>query len=262
MKVGETAIEEEIKKEGCGGYVVDASNIKVMALDLSSLSSIKEFASQFLANENRLDFLVLNAGIMALPKLEFTDAGFEKQIGVNHFGHFYLTQLLQKKIQETPNTSGRIVVLTSVAHKHGEIVSEDLHYTKGRQYNGWKSYGQSKLANLLYAKALADRLKGTNITAVAVHPGVIQTNLWNQSLISKLIGNLITSKTIPQGAATTIFACVAPRVGTDCLRGAYLEDCSPSLPSKSGQDEDKILRNKLWTATEEQLAFATKKAGL
>ena len=178
MKAGEAAIDEEIKKEGCGGYVVDASNIKVMALDLSSLSSIKEFASQFLANENRLDFLVLNAGIMALPKLEFTDAGFEKQIGVNHFGHFYLTQLLQKKIQESPNTAGRIVVLSSSAHNFGSVQPEDLHYTKGRKYISWQAYGQSKLANLLHAKALADRLKGTDVTAVAVHPGVIKTNLW------------------------------------------------------------------------------------
>ena len=183
VKAGEDAIEEEIKKEGYGGYVVDATNIKVMALDLSSLSSIKAFVSEFLTNEKRLDFLVLNAGIMALPKLEFTDAGFEKQIGVNHFGHFYLTQLIQKKLEETPNTAGRIVVLSSSAHNFGSVKPDDLHYTKGRRYVSWEAYGQSKLANLLHAKALADRLKGTSLTAVAVHPGVIKTNLWRYTVI-------------------------------------------------------------------------------
>ena len=83
-----------------------------------------------------------------------------------------------------------------------------------------------------------------------------------RNFLLQILGNFIPSKTIPQGAATTIFACVAPRVGTDCLRGAYLEDCSPSLPSKSGQGEDKILRNKLWTATEEQLAFAIEQSNI
>lgn len=171
-------MKEELTKPGHGDYVVDTTNVVVKALDLNSLASVKAFAQDFLATEQRLDFLVLNAGIMALPKKECTDAGFEKQIGVNHFGHFYLTKLLLDKMKSTPDTAGRIVVLSSSAHNMGKVVVSDLHYTKGRAYAGWEAYGQSKLANLLFAKGLADRLKGTSLTAVSIHPGVIKTNLW------------------------------------------------------------------------------------
>lgn len=211
VKAGQDAIQSEIVQPGHGEYTVDPANIVVKALDLNSLASIKAFASDFLATEARLDFLVLNAGIMALPTKEYTDAGFERQIGVNHFGHFYLTQLLQEKLLSTPDTKGRVVVLSSSAHDMGKVIPSDLHYTKGnygsllsplplphllifarfiqshlspdpqsagRKYAAWEAYGQSKQANLLFAKGLADRLKGTAATALAVHPGVIQTNLW------------------------------------------------------------------------------------
>lgn len=177
---GQKAVTEEISVEGHGGYVVDPANIVVKALDLQSLASIKAFADEFKSTEPRLDFLVLNAGIMALPSLEYTDAGFEKQIGVNHFGHFYLTQLLLQKMTDDTSSAGRIVSLSSSAHEFGRIDCDDLHYRKGRRYAGWPAYGQSKLANILFSKELADRLKekSPHVTAVSVHPGVIQTNLW------------------------------------------------------------------------------------
>jgi NAD(P)-dependent dehydrogenase (short-subunit alcohol dehydrogenase family) len=175
---GEAAVKAELASRGHGGYVVDTSNVVVKALDLNSLPSIKAFADDFSATEDRLDFLILNAGIMALPRLERTDAGFERQIGVNHFGHAYLVQQLQNKMLATPDTSGRVVVLSSVAHTMGSVVPSDLHYKNGRRYAGWEAYGQSKLANLLFAKGLAHQLRGTPITAVSVHPGVIRTNLW------------------------------------------------------------------------------------
>ncbi len=178
VSAGEKAIKEEIIQPGHGNYTVDASNIVVKALDLNSLQSIKTFADEFNRTEERLDFLVCNAGIMALPNLEHTDAGFEKQIGVNHYGHFYLTKLILDKMLASPDTAGRIVVLASSAHTMGMVDVKDLHYTKGRQYRAWEAYGQSKLANILFAKGLADRLKDSPATAVSVHPGVIQTNLW------------------------------------------------------------------------------------
>lgn len=178
LEAGQAAVDTELLQPGLGGYAVDASNVRVMGLDLSSLQSIKAFADEFIQQEGRLDLLVLNAGIMALPKLELTDAGFEKQIGVNHFGHFYLTQLLLDKMRATPSTAGRIVVLSSSAHRFGDVRPDNLHFSKSRRYTPWGAYGQSKLANLLHAKGLADRLRGTGLTAVSVHPGVIKTNLW------------------------------------------------------------------------------------
>lgn len=178
---GEKAVATEIAKPGVGGYTSHPENIVVRALDLESLQSIKTFADEFLRTESRLDFLVLNAGIMALPHKEYTSAGFEKQIGVNHFGHFYLTQLLLAKMTNDPTSAGRIVSLSSVAHEQGRVICDDLHYKNGRSYRGWESYGQSKAANIFFAQELAERLKTDgkdHVTAVSVHPGVIQTNLW------------------------------------------------------------------------------------
>jgi NAD(P)-dependent dehydrogenase (short-subunit alcohol dehydrogenase family) len=199
VSAGETAVKDELAKAGHGGYTVDTSNVVVKALDLNSLASVKKFAQDFLATEDRLDFLVLNAGIMALPKLEYTDAGFEKQIGVNHFGHFYLVNLLKDKMLATPNTNGRIVVLSSVAHNMGSVVPADLHYKNGRTYSAWGGNGQSKMANLLFAKGLAERLKGTPLTAVSVHPGTIQTNLWKYVVLNfpSLLADFINLASLP-----------------------------------------------------------------
>lgn len=116
VKAGEAAIEHEVKQKGEGGYVVSSPDIKVMQLDLNSLASIKNFATEFLKSEERLDGLILNAGIMATPKLERTEAGFEKQIGVNYYGHVYLIQLLLEKMKATKGTLSRIVFLSSIAH--------------------------------------------------------------------------------------------------------------------------------------------------
>ena len=175
---GQQAIKDELLAAGHGGYTVDAANVVVKSLDLNSLASIKAFADDFIATEARLDYLVCNAGIMALPSREYTDAGFEKQIGVNHFGHFYLYKLLAAKMSSTPNTAGRVVCLSSSAHTMGMVIPSDLHYKNGRKYAAWEAYGQSKLANMLFAKALADKLQGTTMTAVCIHPGVIRTALW------------------------------------------------------------------------------------
>lgn len=263
VSAGEKAVAEEICQPGLGGYVVDKSNIVVKPLDLQSLPSIKAFADDFLKSESRLDFLVLNAGIMALPTQEFTEAGFEKQIGVNHFGHFYLTQMLLPLMQSVADSAGRVVVLASSAHAAmGNMDVNDLHYTKGRTYKAWMAYGQSKLANVLFAKGLGDRTVGTHVTSVSVHPGVIQTALWRQSMFNRLLGGFIKDKTVPQGAATTVYGCLCPRVATDGMRGAYLTDCGPTMPSNMGQDADKKLREALWKVTEEQLAAAVKKANL
>lgn len=180
MREGEDAVKREILQPGHGGYTLeDPSLITVKALDLGDLSSVKLFADDILATEPRIDFLIYNAGIMALPYPEYTNSGFEKQIGINHYGHFYLNHLLLPRLLHTKDTLGRVVVLSSVAHEMGELDWNDLHYKNGRAYGyGWPAYGQSKLANLLFAKELADRLANTNITVVAVHPGLIQTNLW------------------------------------------------------------------------------------
>lgn len=170
VAAAEKAIAEEIKTFGEGGYIGDTSNIIVKELDLNSLTSIKRFALDFLANEKSLDFLVLNAGIMALPKLERTVDGFEKQIGVNHMGHAYLVSFLEDMLRKQDHPS-RVICVSSAAHVMGAVDVKDLHFSKGRKYTDWGAYGQSKLANLLFARALGKRLEGTKSTALSLHPG-------------------------------------------------------------------------------------------
>ena len=109
---------------------------------------------------------------MALPNHEYTENGFEKQIGVNHFGHFYLTSLLRNRL-ETQSVPSRIIALSSKAHTHGAIDLNDLHFNKGRAYSGLASYCQSKLANILFVKSLADQFAASHkqIKVMSVHPG-------------------------------------------------------------------------------------------
>jgi len=116
VQAGRAAIVTEIKEAGVGGYAVPDANIEVKELDLNDLRSVERFANDLLAQEERIDLLVNNAGIMALKNLEYTKQGFEKQIGVNHFGHFHLTSLLLPKLQAQEHEC-RVVTLSSVAHE-------------------------------------------------------------------------------------------------------------------------------------------------
>jgi len=264
VPAGEKAVRDEIVKSGLGGYVAKSENIVVKALDLASLQSTKAFADGILATEPRIDFLVLNAGIMALPSLERTDTGFEKQIGVNHFGHYYLTRLLLPKMLEQSHPS-RVVTVASSAHSFGEVFPDDLNYRKGRAYSAWAAYGQTKGANILFAKGLADRLqkKNSNIASVSIHPGVIRTNLWRASFLNQLASFLVTSKSIPQGAATTVYACVAPQIQEVDMQGAYLDDCKAATPTTATcRDATGEMRERLWVATESELSAALREAGL
>ena len=206
---GEKAVESEIKNDGLGKYKVADPKIIVKQFDLESLESVKRFADDVLSTETHIDGIILNAGIMALPNLEYTSTGLERQIGVNHFGHFYLVKLLEPLLL-SQSTPCRIVSLSSIAHKYGDVIGSDLHYKKGRSYGKWEAYGQSKLANLLFAKSLADRYreKGKEISAVSVHPGVISTGLARHMgpVASFIYDTFFTDKTIPQGKRVFILA--------------------------------------------------------
>ena len=255
------AVEGEVKSAGQGGYIVtDASNFIIKQLDLNSLKSVKTFAQDIIQTEDRIDFLILNAGIMALPNLERTADGFEKQIGVNHFGHFYLYQLLEPKLklQEFPS---RVVCLSSKAHTMGSVDLTDVNFRNGRKYSSFEAYGQSKSANILFAKQLADRTKGSLINAVALHPGVISTNLKNSlwgplQTIMNCFGFLIYDKTIPQGAATTLYGCLAPELSEDKNRGSYLVDCQIAACNKDSNDVEK--RRLFWELSEKEIESVTK----
>jgi len=165
----------------------------------------------------------------------------------------------------------RVVVLSSSTHSMGSVQVQDLHFATtgtGRKYSQWGAYGQSKQCNLLFAKGLAMKLEkeghGSFITAMSLHPGVIQTALWRETALStnalvKWFGSVfLMNKTIPQGAATTLFAALSPSAGpaatTAEFRGGYLEDCDLSAP-KVAEAEDLALVQALWEETEKQLSL-------
>lgn len=193
-----------------------------------------------------LDVLLLNAGIMALPKLE-TLHGYERQFFTNHVGHFMLATGLLDHL--TP--AARIVVVSSSAHRfsvNGGIDFDNLDGQKG--YSAWRFYGQSKLANVLFARSLSARFAGTDRRAFAVHPGVIQTNLGRHMGAfmrgaGKVLGPLFM-KSPQQGAATQVWAAVHPDAAAH--PGAYFADCNVAKTSAAARDD--ALASRLWTETE------------
>lgn len=147
-----------------------SSNVKLIQLDLASIRSIRHCSKEFHDKERRLNILINNAGIMACPK-SYTEDGYEMQMGVNHLGHFLLTNLLLDLLKA--NAPSRIVVVSSSAHKFSDMNRDD--FMSDKSYNKIKVYGQSKLANNLFALELARRLEGTNVTANSCHPGMLLT---------------------------------------------------------------------------------------
>ncbi|GAS88847.1 oxidoreductase [Mycolicibacterium brisbanense] len=164
--------------KGAAAAQTMSGNVEVRKLDLQSLASVREFADTV----ERVDVLINNAGIMAVP-LSRTAEGFESQIGTNHLGHFALTNLLLPKLTD------RVVTVSSLMHLIGWISLKDLNW-KSRPYLAWPAYGQSKLANLLFTSELQRRLtaSGSSVRAVAAHPGYSATNLQGQT------GNAIGDK--------------------------------------------------------------------
>jgi NAD(P)-dependent dehydrogenase (short-subunit alcohol dehydrogenase family) len=192
---------------------------EVRALDLADLASVRAFAAGW---DEDLDVLVNNAGVMATP-LGRTKDGFELQLGTNHLGPFALTNLL------LPQITGRVVTISSTAHRMGKLRRDDLNWERGG-YKRWGAYGQSKLANLLFTLELQRRLDeaGSSVRAVAAHPGYAATNL--QSHTGSALQNglmAVTNKLLGQspemGALPTLYAATqdvpgAAYVGPDSLR--------------------------------------------
>ncbi len=183
------------------------SSIEVMDLNLADLSSVRNFAESFKQGFDRLDILINNAGVM-VPPYQKTKDGFELQFGTNHLGHFALTGLLLPLLKKTANS--RVVTLSSLAHRGAHIYFNNLDGSKG--YKAMKFYGQSKLANLLFAKELDNRLKqhGLSAKSVACHPGITSTNLFKirRKDPSKILRSLMNVFFQPaeKGALPTIYA--------------------------------------------------------
>lgn len=230
------------------------ADIEVMALDLADLESIHTFAKKFMEQYYALDILVNNAGVMIPPHSKTKD-GFELQFGSNHLGHFALTGLLLPLLKKTPNS--RVVTLSSLAHKGASIFFDNLDGSK--EYKPMKFYGQSKLANLLFAQELDKRLKEHKIQtmSVACHPGISSTNLFKfgKSDPPKIFRKLMDVFLQPahMGALPTIYAATEPSlkggeyIGPD---GNGKRRGYPALDTPHPVANDQATSKKLWEISE------------
>jgi len=224
-----------------------------VACELSDPASVRACAAEVIALGKPLDAIICNAGIMALPKLE-QKQGYELQFFTNHIGHFILVTSLLDSLAD----KGRVVIVSSDAHNGAPSEGIQFDNLSGeRGYRPWASYGQSKLANLLFAKQLAKRLAGTGKTANSLHPGVIHTNLArSMNPIAKgalAIAGPLVLKSAAEGAATQCYLAVHPNV--EGVSGEYFADSNVSKSSSKGRDD--ALAAKLWEVSEKIAAEVT-----
>lgn len=237
------------------------ASLQFLALDLGNLASVREMAQEFLEQYDRLDVLVNNAGVMWLPESKTVD-GFEAQIGINHFGHFALTGLLLPALLKQPGS--RVVTVSSIAHRAGSLNFEDLFFER-RPYGKHKAYGQSKLANLVFARELERRLNqaGTQTISIAVHPGVSSTGLGQsraETPASKIVSGFshilmpLIGQSALKGALPTLYAATAAEVqggeyiGPDGFYEAY------GFPTQAGstrRSNNPEIGRKLWEVSEQ-----------
>ena len=248
---GEKAKTEILEK-------VPDGKIEVAQLDLADLESVRRFVKNFQQKHSQLDVLLNNAGIMTTPYFTTKD-GFEGQVGTNHLGHFALTGLLLPVLKKTPKS--RVVNVSSMAHKQGKMDFNNLLFENGKGYSPMKSYGRSKLANLLFTYELQRFFESNNIDSISVaaHPGVSQTNLarhLEEKLFFKILYPVFKFMTqdAAAGALPQIRASVDPHVkggeyygpsGFNEMKGQPVKVQSNST---SHNAEDAL---KLWEVSEE-----------
>ena len=236
---------------------IPGAAVMVEQLDLSSLDSIRAFAERFAAARHAgLDLLINNAGVMAPPRSETAD-GFELQFGTNHLGHFALTGLLLGELEGREDA--RVVTLSSGAHKFGRINFDDLQ-SEGR-YRRWRAYGQSKLANVLFARELDRRLResGSTVSSLAAHPGYAATNLQSAAAPAfdraiMVVTNRLLAQSAEMGALPVLYAATRANLDGGLFIGpdGFEEQRGyPTVvrPVKAGRDEE--VAKRLWSVSEQ-----------
>ncbi|MGE0388002.1 MAG: oxidoreductase [Gammaproteobacteria bacterium] len=205
---------------------VPGAEVELVDLDLTSLASVRACAQAVLARHDRLHLLINNAGVMATP-FERTRDGFELQMGTNHLGHFLLAGLLAPALLRA--APARVVAVSSLGHYWSDIRWDDPNWER-TPYDKWQAYGQSKTANILFAVELDRRLWERGVNAFSLHPGAIHTELGRYMTpedlanVAKMAEQGATQwKTVPQGAASSVWAATAPGLVTQ--GGAYIQDC-------------------------------------
>lgn len=227
------------------------ARVEMLMLDLADLSSVRAFADRFVERHDRLDLLINNAGVMMPPERRETKDGFELQIGTNHLGHFALTMRLLPMLAE--QTGSRVVNVSSSAQNAGGLDLDDLQWEK-RRYSRMRSYGASKIANMLFTLELQARLDDAevDVMSTACHPGWTATNLQRDTPVARLLNPLFGMEPW-QGALPTLYAAVSPAAkpagyygpdGLGTVRGYPTEN----RPASASLDPDAARR--LWSMSE------------
>lgn len=206
--------------------------------DFSRMREVVALADQTAAVAPQLDVLVNNAGV-SLSERSITEDGFELTLAVNHFAHYLLTRRLLGALHAA--SAGRVVTVSSMTHASGRIDLEDP--TLARDFDGYRAYAASKLANVLFTVALAKRLAGSSVTANCCHPGVISTKL-----LHSRFG--MCGAPVERGARTSVYLATSPEVAK--VSGKYFDDCREASPARSAGDTR--LAESLWNASERLLA--------
>jgi len=246
------AAARTIEKARAAGDQVGGETTAV-ACELSEPASVLSCVQQVKATGRPLEAIICNAGIMALPKLN-RKYGYELQFFTNHIGHFILVTSLVDNLAD----GGRVVIVSSDAHHQAPAQGIQFENLSGeRGYTPLRNYGQSKLANILFANELSKRLAGTGKTANSLHPGVIHTNLWrNMNPVVDVvmgIGAPLVLKSVPEGAATQCYVATHPSL--EGVSGKYFADCNESRPGRHGRDP--ALAEKLWEVSQRIVAEVT-----
>jgi len=226
--------------------------VEARSVDLADLSSVTKFAND-LSDLDRIDVLINNAGLILDERTE-TAQGFEGTFGINHLGHFRLTQLLLPQLHSAP--SGRVVVVASEAHRWAikGVGLADVNRTA--RYSGWMAYGQSKLANVLFARSLARRLEGSGVVAHSLHPGSVTTNFGKEGDLGNAFSQQLmkTSEYVlispEKGARTSVHVASSPDAATSS--GDYWTRSRRRKPAPWARDN--AATEALWNASERMIA--------
>ena len=219
-----------------------------LPLDLASLASVRECVRLFHQHNLPLHLLINNAGVAGLRGL--TQDGFEMTFGINHLGHFLLTQLLLEKLQTSGHS--RVITVSSRAHKRAAEIDWDALRRPTTSWTGIREYAVSKLSNLLFSAELAKRVQGTSVSTYSLHPGVVDTEIWRAVPVwARPLLRLRGFLTPEEGALTTLHCAMhAPKQES----GLYYADSKPMQPAGLGQDSE--LASELWERSEEWVSQA------
>jgi len=222
------------------------STVKSVVMDLEDLESVKKAAAEVKSFGVSIDYVINNAGVMAVPYKKLN--GHESQLAINHLAPFLFTNLIIDSVAK----GGRILVISSGAHLYSPVKFDDITFEDGAKFEKWQAYGQSKSANILFAKSLTSKYHASKgIEAFSIHPGAIATKLsahldpvaegfqdkdgnWNPQMLSMLVS-------VEQGIATQVYGCISPDIAGK--GGAYLAECKIDAPGHPMSDED---AEKLW----------------